>query len=443
MTYRILDDTNITGDVAVTGDLAVDGYFDVTDSSGSPMFGNQIYRNVGYSPGQTFYVRVDGYDDTGDGLTPATAWRQPQRALDEIPDNATGIFDIDCGPGDFEAPIFRRQLPPTLYDLIITVWGDRGSPDIAIGSGLTWSEISKGRRRAAVGAYGATITDNSHWIEILNPGFTTISRPAANSTTPNLDAPMTFDIGQTVVAVHPFATTFSDPASTASFKIGFVGSVFRTGPGTSEFGVSFAGIDFTPSFGNRYVNCILAGCRIGTGFDKLGNIDGAIVTKGTMSLIGHGGFQNCILKHDLNINGTLSISGIQRAGKIATNVNFESPGAGAAITINGLSLEGEGIEIGTSTLRIDGDIECVASTKFVSATDGSNIINPNDSTVSGTCTGTPVVLLENSTIEGVAGNFTVTNSTTAAEEIQVGTGATPVLFSALPITDATTLCKAT
>lgn len=76
---------------------------------------------------KVLYVSVDGDDEMGDG-TPARPFRQPQAAIDfirSVGGAPRGVFIIQCGAGEFEAP-YMSWTPPS--ECSIAVIGDRSSP---------------------------------------------------------------------------------------------------------------------------------------------------------------------------------------------------------------------------------------------------------------------------------------------------------------------------
>jgi len=263
-------------------DLEITGRLTVIDGIRSPL-GNGLYANVGISPGQTFYVRTGGNDTTGDGLTVGTAWRQPQRAFDEIPDFATGYFAIDCGPGAFETPLFQRFWPSDALGLRIDVFADRSAPDLTIGTSLSWSQVAgyEARWRATTAGYGATITDNSHWVEISPSlaGASSESRPALDSSTPAIDVNSSQDPAAVVIeAIHPLGlTTFGEAANpNPAFPSPVGGAALAQSPGTGVASsiLRFVGIEFTQNQVNLQ-HCGLSGGRLSATFTWLYNVTGS------------------------------------------------------------------------------------------------------------------------------------------------------------------------
>jgi len=55
--------------------------------------------SMGNSEAHTVYVRIDGNDTVGDGVSPTTAFRTPQRAIDSLPELVDLSVQIDIGPG--------------------------------------------------------------------------------------------------------------------------------------------------------------------------------------------------------------------------------------------------------------------------------------------------------------------------------------------------------
>lgn len=213
----------------------------------------------------TLHVSTSGVDLTGDGLTAGTAFRQIQRALDEIPDGAIGTVVIQChgaGPfNDFVARNYRSQ-----DALKIQVWADRGSPawTRTAAAGTTVANPDGGDKAAVlvhnVGAYGTTFTNGSHWIEIVNdPYYLAVLMDGGNCATPNVrvvSGEITDLSAFGNFAAHAFSATLiaENGLSTDPNRATLV--MNYGGPGQSVSVIGFRLPNFTTAHGVSLVACL-------------------------------------------------------------------------------------------------------------------------------------------------------------------------------------------
>lgn len=130
------------------------------------------------------YVSPSGNDATGDGLTPATAFREVQRALDEIPSGGptgypTGIVQIQCAAGNYKP--FKLKSIITKDKLSVIVNGDTTVADAVLlfPTGVhpplinAPSKVNAGEIEYTFGApHGVTFSEGSHWIDSQFPAET-------------------------------------------------------------------------------------------------------------------------------------------------------------------------------------------------------------------------------------------------------------------------------
>ncbi len=121
------------------------------------------------------YVSAAGNDETGNGSL-ATPWRDVQRALDGIPDNVRGWYEIHTvGAGPFHLPLVPRYAPNGA--LVIQIVGDtQAAASVSWDAGAVVGSrpVDGGITQAGVfeynvGAYVGSLTDGSHWVEINAP----------------------------------------------------------------------------------------------------------------------------------------------------------------------------------------------------------------------------------------------------------------------------------
>jgi hypothetical protein len=224
---------------------------------------------------QTLYVATTGDDEAGDGLTLATAFRQPQRALTDLEASSlrrgpiSGVKLVQCGAGTFQAPI-PVEIRGTDYVFVV---GDRSTPAITLASAPSFSLVSgrKATWEATVPAFATTITDASHWLE--NPldigiGILPVAETLIASASPQLKQVSNgpFGAGATV---HPYTTLFDLPYGT---QVGLVDP--------TPVQLYFSGIKFVNGTFASLRNCVAQGCR----YEGTVRLDDATIAAGYVSL---------------------------------------------------------------------------------------------------------------------------------------------------------------
>lgn len=216
----------------------------------------------------TLHVSASGVDLTGDGLTTGTAFRQVQRALDEIPDGAIGTVIIQChgaGPfNDFVARNYRSQ-----DALSIQVWADRDSPawTRTAAAGSTTANPDGGNKAAvlthSVGAYGTTFTNGSHWIEIVgDASYLAVLMDGGSSSTPNVRVVSGSNVDLSAYgnfSAHAFTSRLVAEPGVATDPVRATVLVNEGQIGQSLSVIGFSLPIFTTTIGVSLVACLAAG----------------------------------------------------------------------------------------------------------------------------------------------------------------------------------------
>ena len=384
-----------------------------------------------------------GSDATGDGSSVATAFATPQKAYDSIVRLATpGWYQIQCGAGTFDTPVLDKVVASGTY--VAFVGNLDTDPAATIEFGVTPTFVAVGsqavRRRANIGAYGFTVNNQTHWLQLdYGSGFPTFGGAVAPSATPNLDAPQPRFSFFNTTALRPFETIFATST---------VGGTFYPFPGRDT--IAFHGIRVTGAVATKYENISFFGCDLRNGsMYKNSWVDSAhdggtfhgvssmgAVVAGNVTFIETGFINNAIAAQIALTGVTYSINSTQLlvSGGVG-GVDFEGAG--------------DGFLLAQGNLTIIEDI-------FVEATRAEfMLLNKNSSCeivgtdVDGATTGDCVLVQRGSHVIGFeaacAGNLT----SSGGDEIVLGGLAGPTFALGLPLSDvaaaaaAVQLCSGT
>lgn len=385
-----------------------------------------------------------GSDATGDGLTVATAYATPQKAFDSLARLATpGFFQIQCGAGNFPLPVLDKALPPGVYYSFV---GNRDTPageTIDFGANPSFALVGAQavRQRANIGAYGFSVDNTTHWLELsFGANFPTWGAAVAPSTTPNLDIPgPRFGLG-TAIALRPFETVFEGsgiggagpPVPTVGL-LNFVGIRIESLASNFVFqNMGFLGCDLPAA---TYADCSVESSVTGNALLKGVEAVGC-VWDGFVSF--HRGFSVSNL-----LASTICLANAAPAFRNADVALGYGPVTGA------LDLEGAGGSINcTENSSATASRDCwvdSARSKFLSVSRCSvfEFVGP---TVTGVTTASCVSVAWGSHIIGCESACNGTLTSSGGSEILVG-GNAGATFASLPASDVgaavPTLCTAT
>lgn len=415
------------------------------DGERLPHFGLEAYKNSGSLT--TIYVSADGYDDTGDGSI-GSPYRQIQRALDDIPSHAKGSFLIQLGPGDYEPFIFDRPLiTENLTQTEVFIVGDRSNPAMTFGSSPTFSKVDgyNGRYTANIGAYAYEVNESTHWIEGTSDFWPLDARVILDSASPNLDVLDNGGFtGGTLTNLHPYSSRI------VASGFGMIGSTVDVGPTFGGLFLSGVDIDIGPS--SFLKNIYFKACKVSQ--SSVSNTvyaercRGDFVCEGKLVSFG-GNHVGLITKGQLDAEGPLLVNvGAFKGDGVSIDIKTGfGYGAKNAVRLSGCDFYGGGTAIDASSVEVAlvGDIYIIGNgySTFLQMANNSSLAG--SATIVGSTSDVCVKLSSGSQAEGLSTmcDGTLTNSSTPGDEIQVGDGAPANKFSDLPITDATTLCRAT
>ena len=391
--------------------------------------------NLDLIAGGTLYVETTGNDDTGDG-SQAKPFATPQRACDEVPDGLTGALGIKVGAGSFEAPQLRR----ILHGGTVVISGSLGSEYVdtsALGSGDFSLVAGTVATAEATTPAHAGLDPTQHFLA-QDFGAYVFAETLLTSPANTIRMHDSYT-GITGKKVYTFETTFTYTG------FGAIGGEYTEHLGS----LFFMGISFPNLSTKKVLNCQFGGCSVltptaslyayGVSFQsKVGDVifyphtgsqDSSVVAGECGDISARG----CRVVVEAIIQGTVSAEGNNYPSNLGVGLCDLQAGAGFSLDQG-------------ATMWIVYNMACpAANTSIITATRGARIHAAATGTfITVALAGTAVTLSEGAQATGLGAYFAnVTNSVTPGDEIQVGDGAPANKFSDLPITDATTLCRAT
>lgn len=388
----------------------------------------------------TIYVAENGSDLTGDGSA-SNPYRQPQRAIDEIPDDSVSIFIIQCGAGSFISPVGER-ITSTLF-----IVGDRSNPKYSFETNPSFSFVSgKVAQKIAEVEHGLDITDQSHWME-RSSGSLVLGESLLESDSSTLNCLAGhLDTLPNCVAIHSYNTIFTHP---------------RNFFGTTSKKHSYVGINFAPSASfPSFTSMLFRACKINTAVTaQIKNCAGTIAAIGSFVNMSNGAADQTglsfggIFTHRISLNGghIYLAKIVIRATSGSAQIWSDSVFGNRINFFGNIDFEGtvRCVSIGAgTTLRQNYNITISNSPPSYLLSSGASLYQRTAGTITGSTTGIPIVLNDGSQAIGIkaACNGTLTNSTNADQDITVG-GNAVVAFAALPTTDVAAgspqFCRAT
>ena len=411
---------------------------DILDQVG---FGNPDYVNPSTTINLYVETPANGGDDLNDGLTKETAFATPLRALNEIPRNSSGKFIIQCGKGQFTAPVIKGGWQ--LAD--IKVYADRSTPVLTFPSGTNMVKTANTHTRFELLNAGvhSGFTDHDHWIEAdtdngaLLDGYT-----VEESVSPDIRSVSFHTAINSIIAVHKRDTVFISPSKSSG-----IWGVLNSSNSFKR--PKFIGIDFDfsnqteslfPVISPSYVSLI--GCRNGqyTSDPLSSDVLSCMLNEGALvsdAVKDYRGIYGCIVNQ----------FGVIERGDDSGSLRclFKSPNVGS---FNRYQVIGGKRGFG---LFIDFDVSASASgLPAVSISNGSNIFNAAgpyingtyenaisvsknstlsiSSPISGSTQGVCVDIKDGSSVSGLGIGHTVSNSVNPGQEVSVGSNA-PTTFA--------------
>lgn len=396
---------------------------------------------------QVIYVRpTTGDDTTGDGLTALTAYATVQRALTDIPDGFNCYVKVDVEAGTFATQQnWAVAATPGFMDPAGTstgrvyIVGDHTSPDLTLASTGAGTLVSgkRAQMRFAVGAYGASITDGSHWIRQQDAVASGIdsTKVCLASTSPDLDVVTPSSTAMTTVTVNPYTTTFSGTVRISAPKgpalnsipfvfiqgIKFTGSVQASN--VTFDGVQATALPVTSDCQVQALACIGAGYSAGFSDYARKSIVGLLIKDGALTLLGMAGsVLGCVIKGAGGAAGKINagfsgstIASVRAPSGANLFQDVDLEGTGDGVWLSGMSTLGNGSS-GTSVTF------ALTSGRALLLDHGSRLTFGNG-THAWTGTSTVASVVKNGAVlEGGSTGFGVTNTTTPGDDLAVGGG---------------------
>lgn len=393
---------------------------------------------------QRIYVRAAGSDTLGDGLTVGTAYATAQRALEDVPNGFTCFAVVDLGAGtDAAQQNWAVASQPGFMDPAgtltgrIYIVGNSTSPDLTLASTGVGALVSGKRAqvRFSVGAYGASITDGSHWLRVTDGVASGVDTALVclASTSPSLDVVTTLTTAMTTVTVNPYTTEFSGTVRIAAPA----GTAFGGGPFVFVQGIKFSGV--VQANNVQWDGClvtalpVMTDCQVAalavvgasvsfgvTAYARR-NVSNLLVKDGGLALTGMtGALLGCVFRGS---SGSGPKVGAGFAGTVPGQIRAPSganlfqdcdlEGAGDGVWLSQNSTLGNGAS-GTSVTF------ALTSGRAVLLDHGSRLVFGNGTHAwTGTAT-LPSIVRGGSVLVGASSVFGVTNTTTPGEDVLVG-----------------------
>ena len=411
-----------------------------------------------------------GSDTEGDGSA-AAPFATLQKAWDYLVARASpGYFQIQIGAGTFTAPILNDRRPkPGVYAVFV---GNRDTdPANTIPVPNTFSTVAgrSARQRANVGAYGITVNQGTHWLELdygIGVFFPPWACPIADSSSPNIDSvepPFGYTANMVARPYETFIDIPADPLSVARSLLGpsprvgdtiaFVGCSFTTTSISNILvqSIAFLGCNFAAA---NFCNWYFDNCIFNSAFSQGGSINAYFVNGSTVaaSVFGSstGSTANMIFRNDYSLDGEQTVVNTIFLGNatftVADNsfarsfVNIDWDGAGARCL---LVSPKAGLELFFVTGR--GQYVDAARTTYMTVDNGFVECSVGAQNITGSVTGNAVTLTNGAQVVGIE-NAASGTLTAGGSEIVVGDNA-GATFASLPATDlaaaAPELCRAT
>jgi len=392
-----------------------------------------------FLPDVTLYVETNG-SDNNDGRSVNTAFLTLQRAFDELPSSFKAKVRIAMGAGTFAGG---------------TLWGD-GSVTITgantvVGSLTNISDIGlisgKGlERQITADGYDGYITEGTTFIRAtLYPGYPLDFFALATRTNT--------EQGKYTI-LRESAYNLTTTADICTWDTTITSKISKSSGGGNSNSVLTKFLHFDTSSGNQFaINLSSSGNK----FTGSGSF--YILEKGSFNqcysespiFIRYGGENlisifELIMKNKFElessiipifrlsmVSDTIATPKIRLGLSAPVDINFFGPndfyGAGLCIDVNSSCI-----------IRNGKNMSCTGTGAFLDLKDDC-FYSAGGATLTGTVAA-PIQIRNNSTIIGLS-NTTLTNTSTAGNDIIVGTGALTDSFSSLPITDLDTSAKAT
>lgn len=413
----------------------------------------------------TIYVRETGDDGYGDG-TLANPYRQPQRALRDIPALAVGAFYIDHGPGIFETP--SVDILSGSGNLFIILVGDRSDPAITL-TAPVWTKVAgkNSQYQTTVPAYADVVGDGTHWAFrdlIASNNLAPRAYLSLASTSPDFRVEADSSPSTTTTVVYPFTTIFvsavaggargyhcSFPQNVSQTRgpiCLFMGIRFQTAAETafSGFGFDACRFDNQTTVGNAPVIRVMASSHL-TIFGIKNRVAGSLVL-GNFHVVGSSTITGLTTRGTNAGFGQMRVGPTDAQGLVPREARSLVAIETGSVSNGGWDAEGTvvcAIVENASVFLQNAPITTVNSPSFLSLKRLS-VYTRVSSTVTGSTAGVCVVMESGSQAEGLeaACNGTLTNSAVPGDEIQIGSTTTPAdAFIDLPISDAASFCRAT
>jgi len=401
----------------------------------------------------TIYVDSATGSDTaiGDIGTPLLTLAE---AIARIPESYTGVNNIQCiGVGPYDLP---ATFPASGIDGILQIFGDRTSP-LVTNASPNFTQVVGKEAQFEDGYFGghAAWADGYAWAEV---DFSALGSFVDR----NAYAVMSTGAGSAVRIVNSSASAITSPVSVYEHITQLNVVTYSNGKSMASnlngilfmgLTVSFQGTGLENNilqnltfYGCKFEGpCTFVDCVLGGYYGAAGSTwryYGASLTAD--SPLGARYLYADTAPTNFEWQGTFSLTGvIKRSIVIGDPVNMSIAGVDFELA-GGICIDAHfSFGVGSSIYT-----ELFASTVTGAATfiraKNTNIQFNSSLGPVGSTSSTSVILSENATItnanSALSGNLV--NSGTPGNEIQVGTGAPINAFADLPVTDATTLCRA-